>query len=236
MSRQPFLPSYQNKDYSIGFSVITHRPEFARLIGECIGIWSYVDNEMGTMLGLLLGSRSEATIDVFLSLRRSANQREALSTAAKHSLRTNDEAMLAFDAVMITYKSLESQRNDLAHGLFGVMPDVEDALLWIEVRHHIHFMTDVFAKEAMGVVDYDRHAILCQNLFVYKLSDIRSLHKEILDFYLAPFHFNGWIQRQGTVLGERQFQSLCEMPHIQREMSRLRSDRENTPKSPPSPP
>jgi hypothetical protein len=227
MPRQPFLPTYQNESYSVGHLSIKERPEFARLIAECIGVWSYVDNEMGTMLGLLLGSHSEAMIDVFLSLRRSSSQREALSTAAKHSLKRNEDAMLAFGAVMNVYKSLESQRNDLARGLFGHMAKFPDVILWIEIKHHIHFITDTLSKESKGIFSSDRHGLLKQNLFVYKLSDVQALHKEISDFWFAPLHFNGWLRQPGTPLGEGQFQQLSTMPQIQREMSRLRSDREN---------
>src|SRR5262245_49860351 len=112
MARQPFLPVYANESYAVGFENLEGRPKFAELVGKCIALWSYVENEMGTILGLLLGTDSEATLEVFLTLRRSSSQREALAAAAKHKL-TGDHH-LAFQALMVVYKSLEAQRNDLA--------------------------------------------------------------------------------------------------------------------------
>jgi hypothetical protein len=65
----------------VGALVLKERPHFGEAIGQCIAIWSYVDNEMGNLFGLLLGTESDAALEVFLSLRRFSNQRDALSAA-----------------------------------------------------------------------------------------------------------------------------------------------------------
>jgi len=146
MSRQPFLPQFAKVQFSYGVTCISDRPEFARIIGECVAVWAYVENEMGTLLGLLLDAKSEAAIEVFLNLRRSLNQREALAAAAKHKLTGDD--LLAFEALMVVYKSVEASRNDIVHGCYGASTEMPDAILWTEMKNHVHFMTDVIAKEA----------------------------------------------------------------------------------------
>jgi hypothetical protein len=117
MARQPFLPTFDGSPYLVGYAALDSKPEFAKLIGLCIALWSYVDNEIGTMFGLVFGVRSQAALEVFLTLRRSSNQQQALAAAAKHKLTGKNK--LAFDALMLVYKSIESQRNDLCHGCFG---------------------------------------------------------------------------------------------------------------------
>lgn len=230
MPRQPFLPTYEEKPYSVGYFSLDSKPEFAKLIGLCIGVWSYVDNEIGTMFGLLLGMQSQAALEVFLSLRRASNQRDALSAAAKHRL--DGETKLAFDAVMILYKSLESQRNDLAHGCFGTIENIDDALLWIKIEHHVHFMADAITTEGRGMFRADRHELLKRNMFVYKLKDIEQLYSDMKECWNAAFNFNGWLRHSTSSvfpqIGSQMFAQLCALPQIRREMDRLRENQEDT--------
>jgi hypothetical protein len=239
MPRQPFLPAFAKRPCSVGLESIEARPEFARLIGFCVAAWSYVENEMAILLGLLLGVQSSALVEVFLTLRRSSNQREALNAAAKHKL--SGEPLLAFEALMIIYKSLEDQRNALVHGCFGNPQDMPDAILWIEMKNHVHFMTDAIAKAAANSPrSGDAHAKLTQNLFVYRLSDFEKLHVEIKTLSNATFYLAGYLLHQSNSLqvvhegrqmtiSDRLFEMLCDVPQIQQEMLRLKADRETTP-------
>ena len=80
--------------------------------------------------------------------------------------------LLAFEALMVMYRSLESQRNDLAHGCFGYAASDPDILFWIELKHHVHFMADHISKEAKGIQEPDSHAKLKKHLFVYRMKDL----------------------------------------------------------------
>jgi hypothetical protein len=129
---------------------------------------------MGNLFSLLLGTESDAALEVFLSLRRTSNQREALQVAAEYAL--SGEELTAFEALMIVYKSLETQRNDLAHGCFGVLT----------IRHcidvHVHFQSEVLSKESKGEFAADRHARLKENLYVYRPTDLQSLYEDMEQF------------------------------------------------------
>jgi hypothetical protein len=115
VGRQPYLPTYAKKPYAVGALILKDSPRFCEAIGKCIAIWTQVDNEMGCLLGILLGANSDATIEVFLSLRRASSQREALAAAALHTLQGHELA--ACNAILAVYKSLERQRNDLGSRL-----------------------------------------------------------------------------------------------------------------------
>lgn len=154
MSRQPYLPNFAKLNYSIGALVLKDRPDLCAAIGKCIAIWSQVDNEMGNLFSLLLGTESDAALEVFLSLRKSNNQSEALQAAAKYAL--IDEKLLCFKAMLAVYKSLESQRNCLAHGCFGICPENPEVLFWIAVKDHVHFQAEVLPKESRGEFSEDR--------------------------------------------------------------------------------
>lgn len=181
MPRQPYLPNFQHLNYSVGALVLKDRPELCAAIGRCIAIWSHVDNDMGMIFASMVGIESDVALEVFLSLRRSNNQREALNTAAKFKLKADDFS--AFQATLSVYSSLEAQRNSLAHGCFGTSPDDPTVLFWIDVKDNVHFIAEVISKESRGEIAEDRHSRLKQNMFVYRLSDLDSLYSEMEEFW-----------------------------------------------------
>jgi len=132
---QPYLPAFSTRPYSVGFEALKERPNFAAAIGRCINIWSYVDNELGNLFGILLSTNSDAAYRVFSILRRWTNQREALNGAADGRLIGEDRNI--YEALLSEYTSLEKQRNDLGHTcLLGAISHDERAkcslALWFE--------------------------------------------------------------------------------------------------------
>lgn len=218
MGRQPYLPTYAKKPYAVGALILKDSPRFCEAIGKCIAIWTQVDNEMGCLLGILLGANSDATIEVFLSLRRASSQRDALAAAALHTLQGDELA--ACNAILAVYKSLERQRNDLAHGCYGTCPEDPDILFWIDVKEHVHFQTETLALEHQGIIHEDRHKRLKANLFVYRMKDLHDLYEKMEQFWWATFYFNGYLRERQNPLRAQEFQKLCSYPDIQREISR----------------
>src|SRR5438552_3062442 len=162
MPRQPYLPTFGDLNYSVGALVLKEHPRLCAAVGQCIAIWSYVDNEMGNLFGLLLGTESDAALEVFLSLRQFRNQREALNAAAKHRLEGAE--LLALNAMLRVYGSLEAERNDLSHGCFGICPKDPTILFWIHVKDHVWFQTEVLSKESRGEIAEDRHTRLMEKI------------------------------------------------------------------------
>jgi hypothetical protein len=180
---------------------------------------------MGNLFGLLLGTESDAALEVFLSLRRATNQKSALKAAAKYSL--SGQELTAFEAVMIVYESLETERNALAHGCFGVCPDDPSLLFWIEAKHYVHFQTETLSKESKGEFAADRHARLKKNLYVYRSTDLQSLYEDMEQFWWAIFYFNGYRREPKNAGRAAEFQRLCAFPQIQQEISRLNAGGKN---------
>jgi hypothetical protein len=152
-----------------------------------------VDNEMGNLFGVLLGTDSATALEVFLSLRRSSNQRDALKAAAKHKLQGDN--LVVFETMLTVYGSLEAQRNSLAHGCFGVCDDPM-VLLWIDIKDHVHFQVEALSK--MSDIPEDTHARLKENMYVYRIADLETLYAEMEDLWWAVFHFNCYL-RDSTI-------------------------------------
>ena len=80
MPRKPFLGFYQpGMAYDIGPDAIAKRPELAALVGQCIAMWSDVELQMALSLGAILKTNSDAAVALFLAIKTSKAQRDALS-------------------------------------------------------------------------------------------------------------------------------------------------------------
>jgi hypothetical protein len=214
MPRQPFLPEFAHLQYAVGALVLNDRPELSAAIGRCIAIWSQADNEMGNLFSVLLGAGSDAALDVFLTLRRSANQREALGTAAKAALRGRDLKLV--EGMLKLYGSLEKERNALAHGCFGVAGNDPSVLLWIDIRDHVHFQTEVLAQMASGKTPADPHARLRKNMFVYRTSDLQSLQRDMEHFWKASQKLNSYLRLPSRSPESEAFRQLVTLPLVDR--------------------
>jgi hypothetical protein len=83
--------------------------------------------------------------------------------------------------------------------------------------------------ESKGIIRQDRHRILRENLFVYRLEDIENLYEDMEQMWFAVFHLSGFLREPSNPMRAEQFEKLCAMPQIQQEMFRLREDRGNSP-------
>lgn len=216
MPRQPFLPTFAHLDYAVGARVLNNRPEFTSAIGKCIAVWSQSDNEIGNLFGILLGTDSAPALEVFLSLKKSSNQCDALRAVAKHRLSGQEKKI--FDAIIQLYQSLEKQRNALAHGCYGVASNDPDALLWIDIRDHVYFQTEVLSRLARGDDVPDPHEHLKKKMFVYRTSDLETLHSEMDQFWEAVLHFNSFLRSRSGPHQPRELERICTRPLIKAAM------------------
>lgn len=193
MPRQPYLPTFSNVAFAVGALATKDRPDLCAAIGRCIAIWGQVDNEMGNLFGLLLKADSDGAIEVFLTLRRTSHQLEAIRAAAPHTL-SGDNLQTCL-AIVKVYASLEKERNALAHGCFGVSADDPSILFWVDIKDHVHFQTEVLAAELRGEPITNPHARLKEKLFVYRLNDLYDIYEQMERFWYNVFYFNGFLRR-----------------------------------------
>jgi hypothetical protein len=172
---------------------------------------------MGNLFGLLLGTESDAALQVFLSLRRFSNQRDALNAAATHRLKGQDLA--AFNALMLVYQSLEAERNDLSHGCFGICFEDPTILFWIHVKDHVWFQAEALSKESRSEIAEDRHVRLKEKMYVYRLSDLENIYEQMEEFWWAGFYFNGYLRDPTNSGRQKEFHRLCNFPQIKHAMS-----------------
>jgi hypothetical protein len=226
MPRQPLKYVSRKAKFRMPANALAERPELAAIIGECIAFCSQVEAYLAIMLGAIMKTETGISAAVFLSIRNSKAQREALTAAAQVGLDGRELEM--FSAIAIVAQSIDSQRTDLAYGIFGVSEDLPDDLLWMDpkdyTRLHIENWNEISknATLASSLSHKGNDDDMRNSFFVYRKADLLSLREEIKELWRAVFLFTLYLRLPGNVISEREFQKLYTIAPIERALSRMR--------------
>jgi hypothetical protein len=181
------------------------------LIGKCLMLWPNAETEMGLILAQLLGTPSPALIAVYQSLRRFTNQFNAIMTAAEHTLKDEeDQELLA--AIFDVHKSIEAERNALAHEHFGTHTNMPDAILWLSTESYVAFKS----KHHVARIELTRTGMedLISSLFVYKENDIQNIYSDITMLCTIWVDTMNWLQAKLSLrdILSRQLYSVGDSP------------------------
>jgi hypothetical protein len=189
--------------------------------------WPPAEAEMALLLAHLLGAeQSEAALAVFQSLRRSSAQRDAISEAARIALIPTDQELL--NAILNVHKSVESERNALTHGHFGIYTNVQDSIIWMETKTYVDLKARMeLVNQAMTEELLEK---LYSNVYAYKAPDLEKIFTDIKDIADIWYKFILYLRSYPPIRAES-YRQLCDRPRIAQELVKLR--REKTPPAQP---
>lgn len=193
------------------------RPELELIVAKCLMTWPNVEAEMSLVLAALLGVESDAAVAVFHTLRRSSSQREAISAAAQSTLTHADNELLS--ALLDVHKSIEAERNALAHGHFGYHDDDENILIWNDTAAYVKIKTDNFIRRKPP--NPLKIANLLQHFYFYTAADLEDVSSQISDLSLLWTHAVAWLLAEDTTR-DALFHQLCANTRIQQALDTIR--------------
>lgn len=218
-SRKPLLRIFPNTRATFGVGYIEDRPAAAAIVARIVTAWADIEVQCARLLAEIMGTNIPAAAAVFGSLRSSRAQHDALSAAAAVVLDARDYEL--FSAYMARRSSLESERNDLAHGCFGVSVAIPDAVVWVSQSDFLNFTTSF---------DHDPAAQkkFREKQFVYELGTLERIAQEIEEFYNQLRAFTGYLVARhgdsgGAQFRAQQYPQLCNQSHIRQALDRIRT-------------
>ncbi|MGJ0396158.1 MAG: hypothetical protein ACR65U_08040 [Methylocystis sp.] len=220
-SRQRLFRRYPSANSTFGVGSLEYRPECAKAIARCITYWTYVECELARLLSVLLKARTEPAMAVFLSLRNARTKTEALDAAASHTL--DDKDYEIFCALMQYKDSVEKQRNDIVHGVFGVSSDIKNGLAWISSTEFVSHLSRGFN---LGPSIEENEAFK-KKQFVYELGDIETIARDIEHLRDQISFFLGYLYSEDMAWRASRYPQLCNEPRLAKELSLLRQRRKN---------
>ena len=217
-SRKPINKTHSNAKVTMGVGYIEDRPKAAALVGRIITSWADIEVQSARLLAELMGTNIPAAAAVFGSLRSSRAQHDALCAAAEKVLDEKD--LLLFNAYIAEKASLEKERNDLAHGCFGVSVSIPDDIVWVAQSDYLSFTAAYKAG--------DKTSDLTQKQFVYELGTLERIAQEITEFYDQLGFFIGYLVARhdgpgGDAFRVSRYPELCNQPRIRRALENVRN-------------
>jgi hypothetical protein len=178
MSRKSFLSIHpalpKGGMITIGGPALGQRPALEALIAKSIMTFSVAEAEMSLVLGQLLGTNNDAALAVFQTLRRASNQREAISAASEIALLQEGEHELVA-AMLDVHKSIEAERTALAHGNFGVIDSLPDAILWMTSKDYVHLKARLHLRNEVLTEEIKNG--FYASLSYYRKPDLESVYE-----------------------------------------------------------
>jgi hypothetical protein len=219
-SRKPLLKSFPNAKVTMGVGYIEDRPKAAALVGRIITSWADIEVQVTRLLAELMGANIPQVAAVFGSLRNSRAQSDALSAAAETVL--NEQDLLLFQAYIARKASLERERNDLAHGCFGVSVSIPDHIVWVAQSDFLAFTAA--HKSNQNTVN------LGEKQFIYELGTLERIAQEIAEFYDQLGFFTGYLVarhngQEGEAFRASRYGELCNQPHINQALGTIKAKR-----------
>lgn len=206
-SRKPLNRNYPQAKVVMGVGYIEDRPRAAALVGKIVTSWADVEVQCARLLSVLMSTNIPESAAVFGSLRNSRAQSDALSAVAEITLSQKD--LLLFNAYIKRKAALEKERNDLAHGCFGVSVNIPDHIIWVSQTDFLNFSIAHSAGKE-GVTLRDKQ-------FVYELGTLERIASEISEFYDQLGLLVGYIRalKEGEDdFCRKRYPELCKLPFL----------------------
>ena len=219
MTRQPLKTRLPNTGLSFGAGFLAQRPIAAALVAQCLAMWTEVELQVARVLAAMLKADSEPVIAMYFTLANERAKREVMEAVAAY-INTDAEKYL-FDTIMKIKQSFASQRNDLAHGLFGIASEDKEGLLWISTKDRIKNLIaidKVYSDEkadlhAKGNAIYDESRKIADFVQHYKIKDIESLLEDLTSLHRIMHKYVGCAGKKSN---SEVFQSISREPLVQR--------------------
>jgi hypothetical protein len=220
--RQPFQKKFPGARITIGPDCLGARPRAASLIAQCICWWTEVELQTALLLARMLRANTEPVVALYFSLTNERAKREALMSIAESVFLDDDLGI--FNAIIGLKKSLESQRNDLAHGLFGITDRDEEGVAWISTKDRIQHLiwTDQLVNPPWSLIRDGQIIAATEAASFYTISDLETLLTEMATLHHVTKAFSLCVNEK-TLQDLKVFlrQKLLSEPLVQRFLSQI---------------
>lgn len=178
---------------NVGASIFNERPGLAILALECIAEWSHVEAMMLHMFMDLAGGDQEDAAAIYLALEIQSAKLKAITVLSERRLSQDHQNLLK--AILKHSKTLQKQRDKLAHWSWGISPNLPDALLLSDPRN-LRAANDA--------------------IFVYTEADFTDMKKAFgkLGWFGKKFSYLVTGRYRGTPREPQLYDQLCKEPEV----------------------
>src|SRR5690242_1968282 len=127
---------------------------------------------------------------------------------------------------MLLYVSLQAQRADIAHGIFGHVDVNDDSIVpWIETKKISKDWIERFHKPKLEgePPEVDVYMGQKRETSIYKMADLETLAEEINQLWGITFTFTSLLRSPDLPLTRETFENQCQWPQMQSALTQIRN-------------
>lgn len=198
------------------------RPELAAIVAQCIGISSETEMWIGVTLAGFLKADYAAAVAMLNSVQSRSAQMAMFRAAAAHSISEQDDRDLLEAILTGAISPAFTERDRMAHWLWGVSDVLPDDLLLMEPIADQDHMVGMFKGEPFRLPR--------DHIFVFRKLDLEAARKRIekAQGYLRRFNLVRWGPWRDQAEYAEVRLSLTSEPVIHAALARLSARRQNT--------
>jgi hypothetical protein len=183
--------TFRTNNFSFFPNAPEHYPALAAKVVVVLAAWSHLETKVGFVFSRLLGAEEEKGIAIYNALSNMGAHTLDQVFDAVAAIALNQEQRDFAQAIRGMTKSVKDQRNPLAHGFWGISPDIPDALLLRSPRESLTatgnlmrrmapYLDKVVKGEKVDLIPVGLAADEIGEIFVYREKDFLTLHERII--------------------------------------------------------
>ncbi len=153
--------------------------EISSHLGVVVSLWSEMETRLAEVFGVIAGMDSVIAMKIFTAIENEGSRKAVFMKLAEERLPQNlkEELLDIFRAIKESSKS----RNKVAHGIWGVSPQVNDAIFYTDVRDWLVWQSHVHSAESRGEAIEVMEALRrWPSALGFRKSDFYTMEQEIL--------------------------------------------------------
>lgn len=203
------------------------RPKLAALAMGVVAEWAQLEWAVSELLQCMVGTNPGPATVMYNALSGTVSKNAALKAIADHVL--EDWQKPHFEVIMQLIRSSAKGRNRIAHGIWGFMAELPDALL---LREPIESSSNSLSHKIHKETGEKYENVSAKDILVYREIDFVSLTQEIAELKLVILHFRTTTMPslKADPQWVSQFDRTCSLPRYQSALSRIQQRRRDTEK------
>ncbi|MGH8321914.1 MAG: hypothetical protein ACRESI_08160 [Gammaproteobacteria bacterium] len=181
-----FIP---DRDIEIKRSLsLIERPYLAAHLGAIISLWSELEARLTAIFGLLAGIDAVMAMKLITAITNDGARKAVCMTLAQDVL--PDDFLDELNNLFREIKDKGILRNKVAHGVWGISPQIEDAVFFTDVKNWLRWASSVDAAEAqkdgIQILEASRR---WPDAIGYRESDFQGMEKKISNLLMKIEEF-----------------------------------------------
>lgn len=131
-----------------------------------------------------------------------------------------------FSALMNLHRSLDSERNDIVHGVWGKLDGKDDVAIWISLQNYATTLIRLYhGKTADGsnMTHEERVDTMLKHYFVYEIDDVKDVLDRINALAQAIARFHTHLRYRDKPAGRHALADVMSSDLVRREVERVKS-------------